>query len=144
MRLSDTGELYWTERRGDELIRYDKEPGTSFWLRADGLVRVAPAHRLAAVVRGTRTSRKTRAGAQRSRRGWQNAARKIQTNTPVNQQIRILGIAGSLRRDSYNRAALRARSSLVPEGATLEIFELDGIPGFNEDEERILRQSCTS
>ena len=34
VRLSDTGELYWTERRGDELLRYDKEPGTSFWLRA--------------------------------------------------------------------------------------------------------------
>jgi putative cardiolipin synthase len=34
VHLSDTGELYWTERRGDELVRYDKEPGTSFWLRA--------------------------------------------------------------------------------------------------------------
>jgi NAD(P)H-dependent FMN reductase len=38
----------------------------------------------------------------------------------------ILGIAGSLRRASYNRAALRAAQPLVPEGATLEIFELDG------------------
>ena len=49
--------------------------------------------------------------------------------------IAILGIAGSLRRASYNRAALRAAQSLVPEGATLDIFELDGIPGFNQDEE---------
>jgi chromate reductase, NAD(P)H dehydrogenase (quinone) len=47
----------------------------------------------------------------------------------------ILGIAGSLRRASYNRAALRAAQPLVPEGATLEIFELDGIPGFNQDDE---------
>ena len=47
----------------------------------------------------------------------------------------ILGIAGSLRRASYNRAALRAAQQLVPEDATLEIFELDGIPGFNQDNE---------
>jgi chromate reductase len=33
--------------------------------------------------------------------------------------IRLLGIAGSLRRGSYNRAALRAATTLVPEGATL-------------------------
>jgi chromate reductase, NAD(P)H dehydrogenase (quinone) len=52
------------------------------------------------------------------------------------QPVRILGIAGSLRRESYNRAALRAATQLVPEGATLDIFELDGIPGFNQDEEQ--------
>jgi chromate reductase, NAD(P)H dehydrogenase (quinone) len=50
--------------------------------------------------------------------------------------IRILGIAGSLRRESYNRAALRAATQLVPESATIDIFELDGIPGFNQDEEQ--------
>jgi chromate reductase len=50
--------------------------------------------------------------------------------------IHILGSAGSLRRQSYNRSALRAASHLLPQGATLEIFELDGIPGFNEDEEQ--------
>jgi chromate reductase len=48
----------------------------------------------------------------------------------------ILGIAGSLRRGSYNRAALRAAQSLLPDGARLDIFELDGIPGFSQDEER--------
>jgi chromate reductase len=53
----------------------------------------------------------------------------------MSQPIRILGIAGSLRRESYNRAALRAATKLVPEGATIHIFELDGIPGFNQDEE---------
>lgn len=54
----------------------------------------------------------------------------------MSKPIRILGIAGSLRRDSYNRAALRAATELVPEGATIDIFELDGIPGFNQDEEQ--------
>jgi putative cardiolipin synthase len=34
VRLSDTGELFWIERRGGQLVRYDTEPGTSFWQRA--------------------------------------------------------------------------------------------------------------
>jgi len=54
----------------------------------------------------------------------------------MSKQIRILGIAGSLRRESYNRAALRAATQLMPEGASIEIFELEGIPGFNQDEEQ--------
>ena len=54
----------------------------------------------------------------------------------MNKPIRILGIAGSLRRESYNRAALRAATQLVPKDATIDIFELDGIPGFNQDEEQ--------
>ena len=54
----------------------------------------------------------------------------------MNQPIRILGIAGSLRRKSYNRAALRAAQQLVPEDAVIDIFELDGIPVFSEDDER--------
>ena len=54
----------------------------------------------------------------------------------MNKPVRILGIAGSLRRDSYNRAALRAATELAPEGASIETFELDGIPGFNQDEEQ--------
>jgi chromate reductase len=54
----------------------------------------------------------------------------------MSKPVRILGIAGSLRRESYNRAALRAATELVPEGATIETFELDGIPGFNQDDEQ--------
>jgi chromate reductase len=49
--------------------------------------------------------------------------------------INILGIAGSLRRASYNRAALRAAQGLLPQNARMEIFELDGIPAYNQDEE---------
>jgi chromate reductase len=52
------------------------------------------------------------------------------------QPLKILGIAGSLRRASYNRAALRAAGELLPDGATLDVFALDGIPPFNEDEEK--------
>src|SRR4029079_18755399 len=50
--------------------------------------------------------------------------------------VRIVGIAGSLRKGSYNRSALRAAVKLVPPGSTLEISDLDDIPPFNEDHER--------
>jgi chromate reductase len=49
--------------------------------------------------------------------------------------VHILGIAGSLRHASYNRAALRAARELAPDGAKLDIFELNGIPCFNQDDE---------
>ena len=58
------------------------------------------------------------------------------SDSALSKPLTILGINGSLRRDSYNRAALRAAQQLVPDGAKLEIFDLDGIPGFNQDEER--------
>ena len=54
----------------------------------------------------------------------------------MNKPINILGIAGSLRRQSYNRSALRAAQQLAPEGVTIDIFEIDGLPGFNEDDEK--------
>ena len=54
----------------------------------------------------------------------------------VYRPVNILGIAGSLRRASYNRATLRAAKWLVPDDAKLEIFELDGIPVFNQDDEQ--------
>ena len=50
--------------------------------------------------------------------------------------VKILGIAGSLRKDSYNKAALRIAQSLCPQGAKLEIYDLAGLPLFNQDEER--------
>jgi len=50
--------------------------------------------------------------------------------------VRILGIAGSLRKDSFNRAALRAAQGLLPEGAALEGFELEGLPLYNQDQEQ--------
>jgi chromate reductase len=47
--------------------------------------------------------------------------------------FRILGFAGSLRVASYNRGLLRAAIDVVPEGATLDIFDLNGIPPYNMD-----------
>src|SRR5258708_9761027 len=54
----------------------------------------------------------------------------------MSSHVRILGIAGSLRRGSYNQAALRAAKLLVPENSEIDIFQLDGIPMFNEDDEK--------
>lgn len=58
-----------------------------------------------------------------------------QEETIVSNSLTILGIAGSLRKQSFNRGLLRAAQQLTPADATLETFELDGIPGFNQDEE---------
>jgi chromate reductase len=50
--------------------------------------------------------------------------------------MRILGISGSLRRESHNTRLLRGAGSLLPDGAELEMFDqLGAIPPFNEDEE---------
>jgi len=49
--------------------------------------------------------------------------------------MNILGIAGSLRRQSFNRSLLRAAQELAPEGSTIETFDLEGLPLFNQDEE---------
>jgi chromate reductase, NAD(P)H dehydrogenase (quinone) len=45
----------------------------------------------------------------------------------------ICGIAGSLRRHSYNRALLRAAREEAPAGISIEIVDLEGLPVFNED-----------
>ena len=37
--------------------------------------------------------------------------------------MKILGISGSLRRDSYNTGLLRAAAELLPEGVELELWE---------------------
>ena len=50
--------------------------------------------------------------------------------------IKILGISGSLRKGSFNRAALKAAQGLAPSGATLEILDLPDLPGFNQDQEK--------
>ncbi|HBN82654.1 MAG TPA: NADPH-dependent FMN reductase [Clostridiales bacterium] len=52
------------------------------------------------------------------------------------KQIRIVGLTGSLRRDSYNKASLRAAKKLLPENTVLELIDLSDIPFFNEDVEK--------
>ncbi len=50
--------------------------------------------------------------------------------------MRVLGISGSLRRDSYNSALLRAAAERLPAGAELIEFDrLGEIPPYDEDVE---------
>lgn len=53
----------------------------------------------------------------------------------MTETLTFLGIAGSLREGSLNRAALRAAQGLAPEGVRVEIFDLGGIPLYNQDHE---------
>jgi chromate reductase len=50
--------------------------------------------------------------------------------------MRILGISGSLRRDSHNTRLLRAAAGLLPPGAELELFDgLKAVAPFDADDE---------
>lgn len=48
---------------------------------------------------------------------------------------RIIGISGSLRRDSFNSALLRVAAGLMPPGSELDIRSIAEIPLYNGDEE---------
>ena len=47
--------------------------------------------------------------------------------------FKILAISGSLRKGSYNTAALRAAQELAPAGVTVEIADISDIPMYNDD-----------
>jgi chromate reductase, NAD(P)H dehydrogenase (quinone) len=49
--------------------------------------------------------------------------------------VQVLGIAGSLREGSYNRALLRAARELVPEGVELEELDVRSLPFYDGDAE---------
>ncbi|MFH1330673.1 MAG: NAD(P)H-dependent oxidoreductase [Actinomycetota bacterium] len=68
------------------------------------------------------------------------------------QPLSVLGISGSLRRASFNTAALRVAVELAPEGMAVEVATLHGIPNFDADVEaaglppevRRLREAMTA
>ena len=49
--------------------------------------------------------------------------------------MKIVGIAGSLRRASFNRGLLVAAQEVAPAGVTIEIADLSPIPFYNADVE---------
>jgi chromate reductase len=53
--------------------------------------------------------------------------------TDNRKPVHILGISGSLRKQSYNTKLLYMAEELMPEGMSLEIFDLSSIPLFNQD-----------
>jgi chromate reductase, NAD(P)H dehydrogenase (quinone) len=50
-----------------------------------------------------------------------------------NGRLRVVGIAGSLRKASLNRALLRAAQELAPPEMRIDIEDLAGLPMFNSD-----------
>ena len=51
----------------------------------------------------------------------------------ANAPLRIVGISGSLRKGSFNTAALRAAIELAPEGVSIEQAEIGDLPLYNDD-----------
>ncbi len=49
--------------------------------------------------------------------------------------MKILGISGSLRKNSFSGMLLNAASKLAPEGVEFEIADISQVPMFNQDEE---------
>jgi chromate reductase len=58
-----------------------------------------------------------------------------ETRRTDERPIKILGIAGSLRENSYNKLLLKAASKLLPPFTELEIYDIDKIPLYNQDVE---------
>ena len=47
--------------------------------------------------------------------------------------MNVIGISGSLRKGSFNSAALRAAQGLAPEGMTIEVAQIGDLPLYNDD-----------
>ncbi len=53
-------------------------------------------------------------------------------------EVRIAGISGSLRAESYNTALLREAAGLAPSGVEVDILNLSDVPLYNADDEKLL------
>jgi chromate reductase len=60
------------------------------------------------------------------------------------EKVKILGFAGSLRKGSFNKMLLRAAVEVAPDEVELEVFDLDGIPPFNQDLESSPHEKVTA
>ncbi|HEX4921630.1 MAG TPA: NAD(P)H-dependent oxidoreductase [Candidatus Bathyarchaeia archaeon] len=49
------------------------------------------------------------------------------------RKLRILGISGSGRKNSYNTALLEAAKELAPDNVVVEIYDVSGFPLYNQD-----------
>lgn len=50
--------------------------------------------------------------------------------------IKLLGISGSLRKQSYNSGALRAIAGILPEGMSFSVADLSSLPFYSADVEQ--------
>ena len=51
----------------------------------------------------------------------------------MDNRLKVLGIVGSLRKGSYNKALIQAATKLLPRNATIEVVYLTEFPPFNQD-----------
>jgi chromate reductase, NAD(P)H dehydrogenase (quinone) len=51
----------------------------------------------------------------------------------MTDKIKVLAFAGSLRKGSYNKALIRAAVEVAPENVAVEVFDLEGMPLFNQE-----------
>jgi len=51
-------------------------------------------------------------------------------------KVKILGFVGSLRKGSYNKALMRLAVEITPDDVEIEVFDLEGIPLYNQDLEK--------
>jgi chromate reductase, NAD(P)H dehydrogenase (quinone) len=51
----------------------------------------------------------------------------------MSEKIRVLAFAGSLRKGSFNKALICAAVEVAPENIEIEVFDLEGIPLFNQE-----------
>jgi len=56
-------------------------------------------------------------------------------------KIKILAFAGSLRKESYNKALIETSRELASENVEIEVFDLAPIPLFNQDLEQNMPES---
>ncbi len=51
----------------------------------------------------------------------------------MEERIKVLAFGGSLRKGSFNKALVRAAVELALENMKIEVFDLEGIPPFNQE-----------
>jgi chromate reductase, NAD(P)H dehydrogenase (quinone) len=51
----------------------------------------------------------------------------------MEKKIKVLAFAGSLRKGSYNKALIRVAVEEAPPTVTIEVYDLEGIPPFNQE-----------
>ena len=61
----------------------------------------------------------------------------------IEQIIKVLAFAGSLRKGSYNKALIRAAVEVKPDSMAIEVFDLEGIPPYNQDLETQIPERVT-
>ena len=54
----------------------------------------------------------------------------------MEEKLKFLGFVGSLRKESFNKALMRAAANLLPDKVALEVFDISTFPSFNQDLEK--------